>query len=65
MTHIEMVKEIIIFFIETECKTNSNTVLKRKWRKTIENVVNKNFWCNNWFWSWLFGCINFWCDCDV
>lgn len=43
MTHIEMVKEIINSFIETECKTNSNTVLKRKWRKTIENVVNKNF----------------------
>lgn len=43
MTHIEMVKEIINSFIETECRTNSNTVLKRKWRKTIENVVNKNF----------------------
>ena len=38
-----MVKEIINSFIEAECRTNSNTVLKRKWRKTIENVVNKNF----------------------
>lgn len=43
MTHIEMVKEIINSFIEAECRTNSNTVLKRKWRKTIENVIDKNF----------------------